>query len=295
MIITRLTGGIGNQMFQYAAGRRLAVKNNAELKLDVGVFKNYTDGTPRKYNLRAFNIAENFASEEEIRKLKNSKESALSLIKKKIGFKTSSLKGKRFIAEKHFHFDPEILSLGNSVYLEGYWQSEKYFADIEDVIRKDFTVKIPPSEENQKMTEKIQSENSVSLHIRRGDYVADKKTNQFHGCCSLDYYAEAAKIIGKKISNPHFFVFSDDIAWAKENLKLDYPMTFADINDDEHSFEDMRLMSLCRHHIIANSSFSWWEAWLNSDPEKIVIAPKKWFNDPNIDTSELTPEKWIRI
>ena len=296
MIITRLNGGLGNQMFQYAAGKRLAVKRQVGLKMDViGLGENIANTTPRRYSLSVFSIAENFATKAEIDSMKERGDSFFSLAKKKLGLKIGSFEGKTFIAEKHFQFDPEILSLGNDVYLQGYWQSEKYFSDIKDIIRKDFTVKILPTAINQKIINEIKIRNSASLHIRRGDYVSDKKTNQFHGICSLDYYAQGAKMIAEEKQDVHFFVFSDDINWAKENLKFNYPMTFVDINDDEHSYEDMRLMSLCKHDIIANSCFSWWGAWLNQNPERIVIAPKSWFTDPNIDTIDLIPEKWIRI
>lgn len=296
MIISHLNGGLGNQMFQYAAGKRLAAKNGAELKIDTSALgKERAAGVTRKYNLHVFDIADNFATEDEITLIKKGRDGLVSAVKKKLGFKTGSFEGKSFIAEKHFNFDPEILTLGNNIYLQGYWQSEKYFADIEDVIRKDFTVKIPPMEENQKMMDQITSQNSTSLHIRRGDYVSDEKTHQFHGICSLDYYSRGAKMIAEKNPDVRLFIFSDDISWAKENLKLDFPMTFVDINDDEHNYEDMRLMSKCRHHIVANSSFSWWGAWLNPNPEKIVIAPKKWFTDSNVDTSDLIPETWTRI
>lgn len=295
MVITQLLGGLGNQMFQYAVARRIAEKNNAELKLDISALNNFKEGTPRKYNLHAFDIADNFATEDEIATMKKRGDSFFSLAKKKLGLRISSYEGKSFVAEKHCHFDPEVLNLGDNVYLQGYWQSEKYFSDIEDIIRKDFAFKISPTESNQKMMDEIKSQNLASLHIRRGDYVSDQKTNQYHGICSLDYYARGAKLIAERNQNIRFLIFSDDIAWVKENLRLNYPMTFVDINDDEHNYEDMRLMSLCRNNIIANSSFSWWGAWLNQNPEKIVIAPKRWFSDTNIDTSDLIPEKWIRI
>lgn len=296
MIITHLNGGLGNQMFQYAAARRIAEKNNAEIKFDISALgRELLGGTPRKYNLHVFDIADNFATKAEIDSMKKIGDGFFSLAKKKLGLKISSYEGKSFIAEKHCHFDPEILNLGGNVYLQGYWQSEKYFSDIEDIIRKDFAFKIPPTEANQKMMDEMNNQNSASLHIRRGDYASDKKTNQFHGMCSLDYYTKGAKLIAEKNPDIRFFIFSDDISWAKENLKLDFPMTFVDINDDEHNYEDMRLMSSCKHHIIANSSFSWWGAWLNQNPEKIVIAPKRWFTDANIDTSDLISEKWTRI
>jgi hypothetical protein len=177
------------------------------------------------------------------------------------------------------------------VYLAGCWQSERYFKDIEDVIRREFTVKIKPDANNERTTALINSVNAVSLHIRRDDYV----TNQRHGTCALAYYQQAVEIISRKVSSPYFFVFCDDILWAKENLKLKYPTVFISHNDAAKDFEDLRLMTQCSHHITANSTFSWWGAWLNKKYDKIVIAPGKWFNDEGINTKDLIPEGWIRI
>ena len=182
-----------------------------------------------------------------------------------------------------------------NVYLEGFWHSEKYFKDIENVIRQEFTIRDEPDALNKEMANKIMACEPVSIHIRRGDYVSDKKTNEFHGTCSLEYYNDAIGIITKEIKAPHFFVFSDDPVWVQDNLKLKFSTTYLVYNGAEKAYEDLRLMSLCKHHIIANSSFSWWGAWLSGNPYKIVIAPKKWFNDETIDTSDLIPDEWFRI
>jgi hypothetical protein len=141
----------------------------------------------------------------------------------------------------------------------------------------------------------IKKVNSVSIHIRRGDYVTNKRHSKVFSPCSHDYYSRAAKLIADQQPNPHYFVFSDDIGWAKANLEFEYPTTFVDVNDEAHSHEDMRLMSLCNHNIIANSSFSWWGAWLNVNPEKVVIAPQKWFSDYKCNTQDMIPENWIKI
>jgi hypothetical protein len=152
------------------------------------------------------------------------------------------------------------------------------------------------SSPNEEMAHRIGGEESaVSIHVRRGDYVSDAGTNRFHGTCSVDYYHDAVDRISGFAPASHFFVFSDGIDWAKENLRLRQPVTYVDFNDGEKNYEDLRLMSLCKHHIIANSSFSWWGAWLNPNPDKIVIAPKKWFNDPSINTDDLIPNSWLRL
>lgn len=290
MIITKLIGGLGNQMFQCAAGRRAAYVNNTSLKLDITGYENQVGITPRKYALNIFNIQENFASINEINKLK--KNTFIQKILKKIH---PVFTNKSYVREKVHNFDPDILKISDNTYLEGYWASEEYFKDIEDIIRKEFTLKNKPDAINQKMISRIKNCDSVSIHIRRGDYVNDKKTNQFHGVCDLNYYLRAIALIAKKVKSPKFFVFSDDIEWAKQNLLLKFPCIYVEHNTGKKDYEDMRLMSYCQHNIIANSSFSWWGAWLNKNKDKIVIAPKKWFNDKSINTKDLIPDSWIKI
>jgi len=287
MIITKLIGGLGNQMFQYAAGRRAAYVNNAELKLDITGYENQEGMTPRAYMLHIFNIQENFASESEINKLKKENIFFNKLNKFIPVFKNS------YIKEKHFYFDQDILNIKDNSYLEGYWASEKYFKDIEDIICKEFTLKDKSDVINQKIISRIKKCDSVSIHIRRGDYVFDEKINKYHGECNLDYYLKAIALIAKKVKSPHFFVISDDIKWAKQNLYLKFPCIYVDHNIGKKDYEDMRLMSECKHNIIANSSFSWWGAWLNKN--KVVIAPKRWFTDKSINTEDLIPNSWIII
>jgi hypothetical protein len=192
-------------------------------------------------------------------------------------------------------YDCRILNTPKNVYLDGYWQSEKYFREIKDVIRSEFQVKYPQDTKSQEIGKVISSTQSVSVHVRRGNYASNPRVNSHHGTCAVEYYQECAKTIEGKLSSPHYFVFSDDIAWAKVNLDFHYPTTFVDHNDPSHDYEDLRLMSMCRHHIIANSTFSWWAAWLNANPDKIVLAPRQWLNDPAIDTRDLLPSNWIRV
>ena len=291
MIITKLIGGLGNQMFQYAAGRRAAYVNNTSLKLDIFGYEKQVGITPRKYALNIFNIQENLASESEISKLKKNN-NLLQKILKKI---YPVFINKSYIKEKSHNFNSEILKISDNSYLEDYWASEKYFKDIENIIRKEFTFKNKPDELNKAVIDKMTHCDSVSVHIRRGDYVNDKKTNQFHGICDLKYYYRSIDYFTNKINSPQFFVFSDDIKWAKQNLHLKFPCVYIDHNTGKKDYEDMRLMSECKHNIIANSSFSWWGAWLNQNPNKIVIAPKKWVNvEPNPHPNIL-PNAWITV
>ena len=294
MIIIRLTGGLGNQLFQYAAGRRLAQVHGVELKLDITGFSNPNYRTKRHYELAPFNVVQAFATEDEISKLIQPQPRLLTRLFQRISRNGERLP-KSHVNEQHFHFDSRILELPDGVYMDGYWQSERYFADTAELIRKEVTFREPPSGRNAELGREITDCQAVSMHVRRGDYVHDEMTHVVHGTCGLDYYARAVDYIASRINIPVFFVFSDDPAWVREHLKLSYPMQIIDYNGPERGYEDMRLMSLCSHHIIANSSFSWWGAWLNPRQDKIVIAPKRWFNNSDADTSDLCPDSWVRL
>jgi len=293
MIIVRLLGGLGNQLFHYALARRLSILHNVPLKLDISQFETCK---PRKYSLSAFNIIEDFATQDDIARIKGK---GFAIFKRLMDALLPYHK-RSFICERSFGFDPNILKSPKNVYLAGCWQSERYFEDIEDIIRREFTVKIKPDADNERAMELINSVNAVSLHIRRTDYVSLSAANQRHGTCRLEYYRQAVEIIAQKVESPHFFIFSDDIPWAKENITLRYPTVFISHNSSTNKdFEDLRLMTQCHHHIIANSTFSWWGAWLNKRHGKIVIVPKKWFKkwytDESVDTKDLIPDGWIRI
>jgi hypothetical protein len=289
IIIVSILGGLGNQLFQYAAARRLSELKNVNFKLDITAFNEYK---LREYSLNHYNIIENIATPTEIeyytRKRKFNK--FYKCIPK---LKPNNIP--IMFKEKHFSYNQEIVKIPNNIYLSGYWQNEKYFKDIEPIIRKEFKLKSISSEQSLKMADKIQNCNAVNLHIRRGDYISDQTTNQFHGVCSLEYYYMAIQKLSIKIEELHFFIFSDDIPWVRENLKINFPTTYVSHNGTERDYEDLWLMSLCKHHIIANSSFSWWGAWLAENSKKIVIAPQRWFNNPSIDTSDLLPLSWIKL
>ena len=274
MIITSLNGGLGNQMFQYAIGRALAAKNNDKLRLDLSGFspKRAID-TPRQYELSIFNLQ------------------ATKFNSHILDF----FHPPQLISETSHTFDPAILNIKGNIRLVGYWQSEKYFNQYSELIRHDFAFPTPPTGKNKALLLGIDNSNSVSIHVRRGDYVSNQTTNQFHGVCSLAYYRKAIKSIKDKVKNPIFYVFSDDPEWCKDNLTIAEKTTYISHNSGEKSWEDMRLMSHCKYNIIANSSFSWWGAWLNDNPTKIVIAPQKWFNDPSIDTQDVIPDSWLKM
>lgn len=263
-------GGLGNQMFQYAFGRKIAYENNTELFFDIS---SYSYDHKRKYELNCFPVKGKIISPTRLFFLKP----FLSRV-----------------SEKKYEFNSDYCKLKNNTYASGYWQSEKYFSDISETIRKDFTFPSELFSENHRYFSLIKSSHSVSIHVRRGDYVTNPGTNIYHGTCPVSYYKRAVYMLGKQIKNIKLFVFSDDIEWSKDNLRFQYPTFFVD-NSSEKSYTDMKLMSLCKYHVIANSSFSWWAAWLNPRRDKIVISPKRWFTDSAIQTSDFIPEEWIRI
>ena len=293
MIVARLMGGLGNQLFQYAAGLSLAIHHQQGLKLDRSFLDEVQDDpnfTQRVYELDCFGINGPFASPREVARFIKPR----SFIPK-VSFKIKQLIDKQeYKQEKSHAFDPAFFSGNSSVYLDGYWQSEHYFKAIATELRSHLTFKAPLSSGNQSLANRIKEVNAVSLHVRRGDYVTNAHTNTHHGTCDLSYYEAAIAHIHTLVENPVFFVFSDDPQWAEKNLKLQ-GATFIQHNTGKNSYIDMQLMSYCQHHIIANSSFSWWGAWLNPSIHKAVIAPQKWFNAAHLATHDLIPETWIKL
>jgi hypothetical protein len=286
MIIVKLIGGLGNQFFQYAAGRRLALKNNTILKLDLTNYEN-VDPKYRHYGLSPFNINENIATREEIDSLKKN---GLAKIFEK--FKPDHKQTE--IKYHGYDFDTNILNLGDNIILNGYWQSEKYFKDIKDVLHKELVLKNGFGEVADSYSKKIVNTNSVSLHIRRGDYLSNKFSG-IYPVLPLDYYRQALNIIKDKLKNPQIFIFTDDVEWVKNNMVIPDSVEYVSGHDSISDYEEIILMSQCRHNIIANSSFSWWGAWLNIDPEKTVIAPRRWLNVKNYNINDLVPETWTKI
>lgn len=299
MIVVRMFAGLGNQLFQYAAARCLAELHKVPLKLDTRWFQmRVAHETPRVFGLNAFSCSYEEASQPELSRFSFSKigetKFARSVmprlqlfIQKRRDY--ASLKSYR---EPHFHFDPKYFHLPHDVYLVGYFQSERYFKPIEKMIRKEFSSKMDLSKENQSLAEQIKNSPSVAIHVRRGDYVAMPRVHRHHGTCDLSYYQRGVEILSQRVKNPHFYLFSDDIEWVEKHLILPYPCTY--VKGSQEPAQDLSLMSLCSHQIIANSSFSWWAAFLNANEEKVVIAPKKWTN-VSLNTSDLLHREWILL
>ncbi len=292
MIYVRIKAGLGNQLFQYALARNLSLKHGTEVVLDLSWYRQFP---LRSYELDYFNIKGRLTTLREgigLNQLRNGADRISRVIK----LLPPLLKNIKYEKERQlsFEFEPAILDLPDNIYLDGVWQMEKYFKNIGDVVKKDFTLKNKPGEHYERALSQILNANAVAVHVRRGDLVTNKKTSALFGTCPVSFYREAVEILAGKIKEPVFFVFSDDIGWAKENLKLRFPTHFVSNNIIKDQ-EELILMSKCRHDIIADSTFSWWGAWLNENPGKIIIAPKEWVLDPTINTKDVIPEGWLRI
>lgn len=286
-------GGLGNQMFQYAVGRRVSLLRNTNLKMDESFLNDEKlNHTPRKFALDIFSEEIEIVTDAELIKFTSIQKSKFKRdVQSKFPFAFPYLT----ITEPTHNFNESILSSPENSHLIGFWQTEKYFLPIQDTIRKDFTFKKPLEGLNKNLADKMFSCNSVSIHVRRGDYINNPTTNLFHGICSPEYYYAGLDLIKKKVNDIHLFVFSDDMEWVKASMKFDIPVTYIDNNVGNNSYIDMQLMSLCKHNIIANSSFSWWGAWLNNNPGKILVAPKLWFSDTSINVSDVIPEGWNKL
>lgn len=294
MVISHILGGIGNQMFQYAAGRALAVHSGQPHRIDLSSFSSYQ--LHNGYELsRVFNLKTEAAEPILIRDLLGwrAHQFAMRLLRRP---QMAGFRGSRLIVEPHFNFWPEFFKLKGDCYLFGYWQSDRYFKFIENVIRDDFVFRVPLEGENAELGLGLRDSRiqSVSLHVRRGDYLSDAKTSHIMNVCDPAYYYRAIQYIADRLESPVFYIFSDDIAWVKENIRIEYPCVYIDHNHGTESYRDMQLMSMCQHHIVANSSFSWWGAWLNKNTKKIVVSPKNWFRN-GMNDADLIPENWQRL
>lgn len=292
MILVKLRGGLGNQMFQYAAALRLALTHSTEVRIDSSWYRSENDATPRRYELDLLNITGTLATSFEVVGLNGVRrarpyEMPLALLRK-------VRPRYRFVAEQSLAFDQEILNLGDSVCLFGYWQSERYFQDVEPFVRKQFNFVSTLSPRSTETAARIAETEAVAVHVRRTDYVNDGRAAPLLGACSLDYYKKAIGLIQEVVPNPTYFVFSDDLAWARANLAFGAPVVFVGHNVGRRAHEDLRLMARCRHHVIANSSFSWWAAWLAERGGR-VIAPSPWFGGSTAVANDIVPSRWTQV
>lgn len=292
MVIAKIFGGLGNQLFQYAMARNVAERNGSQLKVDLSWFESPDVATRRIFGLNSFIIQLRNASEAEINRC--------LMLRKAFGrdiYETIvPFRYKKYIKTKEFQVFNEIyLRLGGDVYLDGYWADERFFCDIANIIRKEFKLSGGLSPNNSNYSSIIDETESVSVHIRRGDYVTSSQFSPIFNICDQSYYRRAIDLIADKITHPVFFIFSDDIEWARQNLNPKHKVVYVSGAEGKLPHEEMILMSRCKHNIIANSTFSWWGAWLNPNNKKIVIAPDKWVNIPGAYGDQIVPPTWAKI
>ena len=292
MIIIKLQGGLGNQLFQWAFGLSKQLKTNCDLKFDANSF-----ASDKLRNLEITHLVDSIAiaSKKEI-KTTRFENGLLRLLVRKLTTLINPYYKRKVICEQSYLFDEALDSYThNSNYFEGYWQNEKYFIDYRSQILKSIHFEINTSKKYQDYKSHIldKTKNSVAIHVRRGDYINDPNTFEVHGVCSLEYYKNAIQLMKEKYNDVHFYIFSNDLKWCENNFSFTEHKTY--IKHTETVFEDLELMSLCKGQIIANSSLSWWSAWINQHPNKKIIAPKKWFNKTDIDYSQLVPKNWKKL
>jgi hypothetical protein len=291
MIISKISHGLGNQLFQYAIARKVSMQAKTSLYLDLRYYNHhYATDTFRSFKLNSFKIDYQLLDDSPV---------LIYLSKATKLFPQRSLPPLfELVREGNDGFNARALTAKSMfVYLSGFWQTEQYFKDIQDVLQQEITLKIATTPQFQRFETLIkQEENPISLHIRRGDYVNNSQFSNQFGFIGLDYYKRATDMFKEKIPACKFFVFSDDFEWVKENFPQDSNTVYVESEGSNSDLEDLMLMRTCKHHIIANSSFSWWGAWLNSYPGKMVVAPQKWYNNmPELNTHDLIPADWLRM
>ncbi len=294
MIIVRLVGGLGNQLFQYATGFALAQKNRDELKLDLSSFEFQRGNrdTIRTPDILQFSLSAPVASQQEVEALKN----PLGVISRSARFLRQRI-FKRYYSDWH----PEILLLKGDVYVDGYFQCEHYFSEWLNPLLREFCLRPSPAAEVETLGRRIDLlRNTVSLHVRRGDYVSDARISALHNICTVDYFQRALSEIRGRLGECNLVVFSDDVDWVRENLALQENALYVSgaqtsAGKTLSAAQELVLMSRCRHHIISNSTFSWWGAYLNRHTDKIVVAPSLW-NRSKIDSHKnILPQSWVRL
>ena len=291
-VVTRIHGGLGNQLFQYATGHALAFRLGVPHKVDAHLFNLSSD---RVLGLREFNLPLDEATPDEPRQLTPQwgpwwKNKAILW-----SHKLTPFYHRRWVLEETLDFDPRLFHVRPPCYLDGWWQSEKYFAACAGQIRQIFQLAPAPSPRVAALGAELSRASAIAVHVRRGDYVRNRDAALFHGCCSIEYYAAAGRWMRQRLPRAPFYVFSDDPAWARANLTLDEPVSWIEASPPHSAHEDFFLLGCCTYFIIANSSFSWWPAWLQTTPTKLVIAPRRWFLGHDVNVADRFPPEWHLI
>ncbi len=297
MATVKLHGGLGNQLFQYAVGRALSYKTSSKLYLETSTFtgtsSSNSEPASRTLQLSNFNIqgeiVHNPIDQAPLLLGRFKIFDLLSAISPEIAAQVCLVH--KDLEEPH-RFTPYILTMPGSTFLYGYYQSEKYFTEIRNTLRNELSIRANPTDQNREWKEQIEAHNSVGVHVRRTDYVEQEWQ------LPAEYYQSAIKEIYALSGDITLFFFSDKIEWVKENIERFLPHEFpvenvkcVDCNDGENAYEDLRLMKSCRHNIIANSTFSWWAAWLNQDKDKTVLAPAYWLRN-RVENIDIIPQRW---
>jgi hypothetical protein len=289
LIIVKLQGGLGNQMFQYAIARSLATRYATGYALDHHFLESREPQAThvfRNYDLDIFTLQAPKATAAQIANFFPSPSIANRLRK------LSLLRRYHFIIEPHFHYYPEVFERSKHCYLDGYWQSEKYFQPVAEELRTAFRFSLPILPASQELLQQLQLSGSVCLNVRRSDFV----TNTFHTLCSMRYYRHAMELIRGRVANARFFVFSDDKDWCRQQFAGEAGVEV--VGEEHNGFKYgnfLQLMSACRHFIIPASSYGWWAVWLANRNDNIVIAPDRWFSYPDWDIRDLMPDRWIKL
>jgi hypothetical protein len=296
MIIVNLIGGLGNQMFQYAFGRSMEQAKQRKVCFDATTLLDRTpreNFTYRDFELGVFEGPVSLATPFDIALFRQSPANLLSRGYYKV---QRALRKPSIYSEKQYYvYDPDVWRTGNNTYFDGYWQTEQYFLEQAALIRQAFAFRVAPTGENARLVQEIKSQVAISVHVRRGDYVSNSNASQMHNVCPPAYYEQAVRLLTSQIGEAVLYVFSDEPEWVCQHLRFELPTVYVSHNQGKNSFEDMRLMSLCQHHIIANSSFSWWGAWLNPNTTKRVIAPRQWLQTGLPSPTNLLPSQWIQL
>lgn len=302
MLIARIIGGIGNQLFQYATARAISLKLNRKLLLDIAWYNNVykqedqsdlNATTLRDFLLNYFNIQSRVINKIHLDWIKRLEIKSINSNFYKF-LKVGPLNFFSYTPVNHNNFSLDYIREHSHVYLTGHWQNNDIIEKYKNILYNDLILKHPLSVNNQDHLNSISTTNSVAIHVRRGDYISNPNSRKVHASCSNNYYYKSRAFIQYKITNSHYFIFSDDIKWVKDNLDFTTNTTF--INNNGPVYEHLFLMSQCKHQITANSTFSWWAAWLNTNPQKIIITPQYWYNDKHLNETVIRiPNEWIKI
>ena len=299
MVTVFLRGGLGNQMFQYAAGLALAKKRGDELRLDT-VF--LSDRFPRRYfTFRTFDLEDVFMIEPRLTPLSRLASAVripgfwlgIDLLEMNLGKGMGTVN----IAYQNERegFEGNIFPTAKNIVLYGRWESERYFADAKSDVRDAFQFRHALSGEAERIRTMVRSSNSVSVHIRRNDFLGKEREGGKAVNVGKIYYDSAFEHLASRVKDPHYFVFSDDVEWCKKNISLPSVVYLDSATAGPKASFHLALMSQCKHNVIANSTFSWWGAWLNQNPEKIVVAPRHWPQLSEKAGRDVVPRGWVGL